>query len=105
MLQQTTVKAVIPYFERFLDRWPTVQDLAKADLDDVLAAWAGLGYYSRARNLYKCAQAVMALPDQKFPKTEAGLRELRALVLTRLLPLPRSRSERRRRRSMVISSG
>ena len=76
MLQQTTVKAVIPYFERFLTRWPTVQDLAKAELDDVLAAWAGLGYYSRARNLHKCAQAVLARPDQKFPKTEADLREL-----------------------------
>ncbi|HEX5599578.1 MAG TPA: A/G-specific adenine glycosylase, partial [Hyphomicrobiaceae bacterium] len=52
MLQQTTVKAVIPYFEKFLARWPTVEALAAADLDDVLSAWAGLGYYSRARNLH-----------------------------------------------------
>ena len=58
MLQQTTVKAVIPYYESFLARWPTVEALAAATLDDVLAAWAGLGYYSRARNLYKCAQIV-----------------------------------------------
>ena len=57
MLQQTTVKAVMPYYEAFLARWPTVQALAAAPLDDVLAAWAGLGYYSRARNLHKCAQA------------------------------------------------
>lgn len=76
MLQQTTVKAVIPYYERFLTRWPDVQSLAAADLEDVLSMWAGLGYYSRARNLHKCAQAVAARPDGKFPNTEAGLREL-----------------------------
>ena len=58
MLQQTTVGAVIPFYERFLERWPTVEALAAASLDDVLAAWAGLGYYSRARNLHKCAQDV-----------------------------------------------
>ena len=73
MLQQTTVKAVIPYYERFLKRWPTVDALAAADLDDVLAAWAGLGYYSRARNLHKCAQAVVAEHGGQFPRTEAGL--------------------------------
>ena len=60
MLQQTTVSAVIPYYRRFLERWPTVADLAAAPLDDVLAAWAGLGYYSRARNLHKCARLVVA---------------------------------------------
>ena len=60
MLQQTTVSAVIPYYKRFLERWPTVADLAAAPLDDVLAAWAGLGYYSRARNLHKCAGIVVA---------------------------------------------
>jgi A/G-specific adenine glycosylase len=76
MLQQTTVKAVIPFYERFLTRWPDVQSLAAADQEDVLAMWAGLGYYSRARNLHKCAQAVAVLPDAKFPNTEAGLREL-----------------------------
>ncbi|HWB46411.1 MAG TPA: A/G-specific adenine glycosylase, partial [Hyphomicrobiaceae bacterium] len=56
MLQQTTVKAVIPYYAKFLARWPTVEAMAGAPLDDVLAAWAGLGYYSRARNLHTCAR-------------------------------------------------
>src|SRR5690349_14521329 len=58
MLQQTTVKAVAPYYARFLERFPTVRDLAVAPLDDVLSLWAGLGYYARARNLYACAKAV-----------------------------------------------
>ncbi len=73
MLQQTTVKAVIPYYERFLARWPTVEKLAAADLEEVLAAWAGLGYYSRARNLHKCAQAVVADHGGQFPRSESGL--------------------------------
>ena len=55
MLQQTTVAAVGPYFTNFLTRWPTVHHLAQAPLDEVLAAWAGLGYYARARNLHACA--------------------------------------------------
>ena len=76
MLQQTTVKAVIPYFKKFLQRWPTVKALAKADLDEVLGVWAGLGYYSRARNLHACAKAVTARPKGKFPRTEAELLEL-----------------------------
>lgn len=76
MLQQTTVKAVIPYFERFTARWPTVADLAAAPLDDVLAMWAGLGYYSRARNLKKCADAVVRDHGGVFPATEDGLRTL-----------------------------
>lgn len=76
MLQQTTVKAVIPYFEKFTKRWPTVGRLAKADLDDVLAAWAGLGYYSRARNLHKCAQTVARENKGRFPRSEALLAEL-----------------------------
>jgi A/G-specific adenine glycosylase len=76
MLQQTTVKAVIPYYERFLARWPTVTALAAADLDDVLSMWAGLGYYTRARNLVKCARTVAERHDGKFPRTEAELREL-----------------------------
>ena len=57
MLQQTTVAAVKPYFEAFTLRWPTVEDLAAAPEEDVMAAWAGLGYYSRARNLVKAARA------------------------------------------------
>src|SRR5262245_12853382 len=76
MLQQTTVKAVIPYYLEFLRRWPTVGALASASLDDVLAAWAGLGYYSRARNLHACAQAVVARHGGRFPCTEEALREL-----------------------------
>jgi len=76
MLQQTTVEAVKPFFRRFLENWPTVGDLAAASQDDVMKAWAGLGYYSRARNLKKCADAVAALPDHRFPDTEDGLRAL-----------------------------
>lgn len=76
MLQQTTVKAVIPYYHRFLERWPTVRALAKADLDDVFAVWAGLGYYSRARNLHACARHIVEKRRGRFPRTEAELREL-----------------------------
>lgn len=76
MLQQTTVKAVVPYFERFLDRWKTIEELAAASLDDVLSMWAGLGYYSRARNLYQCAQEVAQRPDKQFPKTLDELQSL-----------------------------
>ena len=74
MLQQTTTAAVAPYFARFTQRWPTVADLAAADDAEVMSAWAGLGYYSRARNLIACARAVAALGG--FPDSEAGLREL-----------------------------
>jgi A/G-specific adenine glycosylase len=76
MLQQTTVATVGPYFLTFLARWPDVAALAAAPLDDVLTAWAGLGYYARARNLHKCAQAVAREHAGRFPETEAGLREL-----------------------------
>ena len=77
MLQQTTVAAVIPFYERFLARWPTVEALAAATLDDVLAAWAGLGYYSRARNLHECAQdRRRATSAAASRETEDGLREL-----------------------------
>src|SRR5215207_2095942 len=70
MLQQTTVKAVGPYFEKFVARWPTVAALGAASLDDVLRMWAGLGYYSRARNLHACAVAVLREHDGRFPDTE-----------------------------------
>ena len=73
MLQQTTVKAVIPYYQKFLARWPRVGDLAAADLNEVLAAWAGLGYYSRARNLHACARAVVERHGGRFPHAEAEL--------------------------------
>lgn len=77
MLQQTTVAAVKPYFAKFLGIWPTVEALAAASDDDVMAAWAGLGYYSRARNLLKCARAVAGRGG--FPSTEAELRALPGL--------------------------
>lgn len=73
MLQQTTVIVVRPYFEEFLRRWPTLQALAAADLDDVLHAWQGLGYYARARNLLNCAGVVAARYDGHFPDTEKQL--------------------------------
>ena len=76
MLQQTQVQAVIPYFLRFLERWPTVAALAAADLDDVLAAWAGLGYYARARRLHACARVVADDHGGRFPEDEDGLRAL-----------------------------
>jgi A/G-specific adenine glycosylase len=73
MLQQTTVKAVAPYFVRFLARWPTVQALAAAPLDDVLRLWAGLGYYARARHLHACAKVVVERYGGSFPESEAEL--------------------------------
>ncbi|WP_068080481.1 A/G-specific adenine glycosylase [Novosphingobium rosa] len=77
MLQQTTVAAVIPYFENFTRRWTSVEALAKAPEEDVMAAWAGLGYYSRARRLVECARVVAGLGA--FPQDEAGLRALPGL--------------------------
>ena len=77
MLQQTTVAAVKPYFAAFTARWPSVEALAAAPEEEVMAAWAGLGYYSRARNLVKCARAVAALGG--FPEAEAELRKLPGL--------------------------
>ena len=75
MLQQTTVKAVAPYYARFLARFPNVAALAEAPLKDVLKLWAGLGYYARARNLHACAKAVVERGGA-FPGDEEGLREL-----------------------------
>src|SRR5437763_1964249 len=76
MLQQTGVKTVGPCFEKFLARWPDVTALARASLDDVLRMWAGLGYYSRARNLHACAVAVLRDHGGVFPDNEEGLRAL-----------------------------
>jgi A/G-specific adenine glycosylase len=76
MLQQTGVKTVGPYFQKFLARWPDVDALGRASLDDVLRMWAGLGYYSRARNLHACAVAVLRDHGGVFPDTEQGLRAL-----------------------------
>ena len=76
MLQQTTVKAVLPRYADFLRRWPDVGALAAAELVQVLAAWAGLGYYARARNLHACAREVVGRFGGSFPRTEAELRTL-----------------------------
>ncbi|POR56228.1 A/G-specific DNA-adenine glycosylase [Paraburkholderia eburnea] len=76
MLQQTQVSTVIPYYARFLERFPTVEALANAPVDDVMALWAGLGYYTRARNLYRCAQVVAGQHGGQFPRTVEGLAEL-----------------------------
>lgn len=78
MLQQTTVAAVIPYFTHFTARWPSVEALAGAGDGEVMAAWAGLGYYARARNLIACAREVAARGG-RFPDSEAGLRALPGL--------------------------
>ncbi|MCV2354639.1 A/G-specific adenine glycosylase [Paucibacter sp. B2R-40] len=76
MLQQTQVTTVLGYYQRFLERFPEVGDLAAASLDEVLALWAGLGYYSRARNLHACAQAVVQLHGGQFPGNAAALQTL-----------------------------
>jgi A/G-specific adenine glycosylase len=76
MLQQTTVAAVRPYFEAFTARWPTVEAIAAAPDEEVMSAWAGLGYYARARNLIACARAVAGEHGGSFPDTEAGLARL-----------------------------
>ena len=76
MLQQTTVPVVAGYFQRFLERWPTLEALAQAELDDVLHAWQGLGYYARARNLHACARRVLDEHGGCFPSDEKALRAL-----------------------------
>ena len=76
MLQQTTVPVVAGYFQRFLERWPTLESLAQAELDDVLHAWQGLGYYARARNLHACAKLLLAEHGGRFPTDEKALRAL-----------------------------
>jgi len=76
MLQQTQVATVLAYYHRFLQRFPHVESLAAAPLDDVFAQWSGLGYYSRARNLHRCAQAVVAEHGGEFPKTSEQLAQL-----------------------------
>jgi A/G-specific adenine glycosylase len=76
MLQQTTVAAVIPFYERWMERFPTVEHLADADIEDVLRHWAGLGYYARARNLHKAAQMVVERHGGALPRSAEGLRAL-----------------------------
>ncbi|MBI5120804.1 MAG: A/G-specific adenine glycosylase [Rhodospirillales bacterium] len=76
MLQQTTVPTVLGYFERFLARWPTIEGLARASQDEVLAQWAGLGYYARARKLHECAKLIADECNGRFPNTIEALEEL-----------------------------
>jgi len=76
MLQQTQVSVVVDYFDRFTKRFPTVADLARADVDDVLALWSGLGYYARGRNLHRAARAVVDEHGGAFPETTSGLTSL-----------------------------
>ena len=79
MLQQTRVETVIPYWERFLETFPTVESLAAADIDDVYAVWTGLGYYSRARNLKHAAETIVAEHDGALPDTAEGLETLKGI--------------------------
>ncbi|MFA7282475.1 MAG: A/G-specific adenine glycosylase [Sterolibacterium sp.] len=76
MLQQTQVSSAIPYYRRFLERFPTLQELAAAQLEEVMALWSGLGYYARARNLHRCARIIMNQHGGRFPKEPAALAEL-----------------------------
>src|SRR5210317_1650134 len=76
MLQQTTVATVKDYFERFVDRWPTIADLAATEDAEIMGEWAGLGYYARARNLLKCARMVVAHHNREFPADHAALLKL-----------------------------
>ncbi len=79
MLQQTRVEAVLPYYERFLSNFPTVKDLANAEIDTVTNLWAGLGYYSRARNLHAAAKQVASEHNGKFPREKEALRTLKGV--------------------------
>lgn len=76
MLQQTQVKTVIPYYQKFMRSFPTLQDLASATIDQVLQHWQGLGYYSRARNLHRCAQTIMAEHGGNFPQELQAMQQL-----------------------------
>ncbi len=82
MLQQTQVSTVLTYYPRFLTRFPDVQALAAAPVDDVLALWSGLGYYTRARNLHRCAQAVVGDWGGHFPGTAQALQTLPGIGLS-----------------------
>lgn len=76
MCQQTTVQAVIPYYTKFLSTWPTIEALAQSKQEDVLSAWAGLGYYARARNLHKCAKIIADDLKGQWPKSATELKQL-----------------------------
>jgi len=79
MLQQTTVATVKGYFQKFIDKWPSVQDLANAPLSEIMEAWAGLGYYARARNLHACAQEITRFYNGRFPDDYESLRKLKGV--------------------------
>lgn len=79
MLQQTQVQTVIPYYDAFLQRFPTIEDLASASEEEVLKVWSGLGYYSRARNLFHCAQTIMEKFDGKLPMDPKVLSTLKGI--------------------------
>lgn len=104
MLQQTQVTTVIPYYRRFLQAFPNVGALAAAAQDDVMALWSGLGYYSRARNLHRCAQAVVAEHGGQFPRDVQALARCQALAVRRLRRSPPLRSARTRPFSTAMSS-
>src|SRR5476649_2194532 len=104
MLQQTTVATVHDYFHRFVKRWPTVEALAAAPLDDILSAWAGLGYYARARNLHACARTVIERHAGLLPEDEAALLDLPGIGPYTAWRSARSRSIIRRRQSTAMSS-
>ena len=97
MLQQTGVKAVAPYYRRFLERWPTIADLAAAPETEVMAAWAGLGYYSRARNLIAAARMIAARPGARFPQSAAELATLPGIGAYTSAAIARDRLRRTRR--------
>lgn len=99
MLQQTQVSTVIPYYLRFLERFPDVAALAAAPADDVMALWAGLGYYSRARNLHRCAQVVVAEHGGVFRRRPTRSPNCRASAARRPRRSHRSRTVRARRSS------
>ena len=79
MLQQTQAKVVVPYFERWMKRFPTLQDLAKAPIEEVIKLWEGLGYYSRARNLHEGAKYIVGVLGGKFPETEEKLLQIKGI--------------------------
>jgi len=81
MLQQTTVAVVLPYFQKFLNRWPSIEDLSRAELGEVLQMWAGLGYYARARNLHNCAKFLVEKYHGEFPQSEKELMNLPGIGL------------------------
>ena len=105
MLQQTTVAVAGRYFAAFVSRWPTSSSLAAAPLDEVLAAWAGLGYYARARNLHACARVVVRDHGGRLPDAKHGSRDCRASAPIRQRRSRRSLSTVRQRPSTPMSSG